>query len=166
MCGSRVVRIVSWVLIVAAPAAYLATRSSGETTRFVANTPKQARAEYRAEAASLTLAPGWRWPATPIPSTAPDGRGMMYEVGFGRQAADRYWYCSWATRAVDARVGPSARRQAVATAVSLRDTYYFKKALAPESRPFVDDLLARAQRGDLSGLRRDVRLNCPAMPRD
>lgn len=89
---------------------------------------------------------------------------MMYERGFGRQAADHYWYCSWAARAVDQRVGTSARRQAVATAASLRKTYYFTTALAPDSRPFVDDLLERAQHGDLSGLRRDVTLNCPRTP--
>jgi hypothetical protein len=86
---------------------------------------------------------------------------MMYERGFGAQAADHYWYCSWASRAVDPKVTRAARRNAVKMAVSLRDTYYFKKALAPESRPFVDNLLTRAEHGDLNGLKHDVILNCP-----
>jgi hypothetical protein len=153
----------SCFLIVAAPAAYLATRGSSETT-FVAYAPERTAAEFREEAAGLTLAPGWRWPAVPIPRTAPDGRRMMYERGFGTQAADRHWYCSWAAHALDPGVGASARRQAVANAASLRKTYYFTTALAPESRPLVEDLLSRAVHGDFRGLRRDVELNCPRAP--
>jgi hypothetical protein len=162
--GSLLVRIVSCFLIVAAPAAYLATRGSSETKRVVYAPEPIAAAAFRAEAAALTLAPGWRWPAVPIRRTAPDGRQMMYERGFGTQAADHYWYCSWAAHALDPRVRASARREAVATAASLRNTYYFTTALAPESRPLVEDLLSRAAHGDLRALRRDVELNCPRAP--
>lgn len=157
---SPIIKIAAVVLILAALAGYLATRSRG-TSKFVAYTPKRATAEYRTEAAALTLAPGWRWPAAPLAKTGPDGRGMMYERGFGKQAADHYWYCSWASRALDEQVAPTDRAQALTTAVGLRKTFYFTTGLAPASRPFVDGFLTRAEHGDLSGLRRDVRLNCP-----
>lgn len=162
MSRSLLIKIAVCAVIVAIPAGYLVMRphASGLT----AYTPKRTTRDYRAEAASLTLAPGWRWPQTPIANKGPDGRGMMYERGFGQQAADHYWYCSWASRAVDPKTGTAARQNAVNTAISLRDTYYYKKALAPESRPFVDNLLTRAEHGNLSGLKRDVILNCPGNP--
>jgi hypothetical protein len=146
-------------VVVAVPLAYFAMRP--HAARLTGYAPKQTTLEYRGEAAKLTLAPGWRWPSNPIASKAPDHRGMMYERGFGIQAADHYWYCSWASRAVDMRLAPSVRRRAVTVAVSLEDTYYFKRALAPDSRPFVSAFLARAKKGQLAGLKRDVVLNCP-----
>jgi hypothetical protein len=160
---SRIAKIAAAVLLLAALTGYLASRSRGNL-KFVSYTPIRATIEFRAEATSLRLAPGWSWPATPLAKTAPDGRGMMYERGFGKQAADHYWYCSWATRALDTRITPADRAQSVETAVGLRKTFYFTNALAPESRPFVDDFLTRAQQGDLSRLARDVKLNCPKMP--
>ncbi|HET6915264.1 MAG TPA: hypothetical protein VJP41_00615 [Gaiellaceae bacterium] len=157
---SFLVKVGAIAVVSAVPAAvYTATRTNAG--RFVAYTPKETTREYRAEAASLTLAPGWRWPSVPIASKGPDGRGMMYQRGFGTQAADHYWYCSWASRALDTHIKAAARRRAITMAASLRGTYYFKTALAPDSRPFVDNFLTRAERGHLAGLRRDVALNCP-----
>ena len=159
---SLLVKIAICAVIVAIPAGYLVTRP--HAARLTGYTPKQTTLEYRKEAATLTLAHGWRWPMTPIASKGPDGGGMMYERGFGTQAADHYWYCSWASRAIDPHTEAASRQNAVKIAVSLRDTYYFKKALAPESRPFVDNLLSRAEHGELAGLERDVALNCPRTP--
>ena len=159
MSRSLFIKFAACAVVLAVPAVYLATRSTAG--RFVAHTPKQTTAEYQAEAAKLTLAPGWRWPSAPIASKAPDGRGMMYQQGFGTQAADHYWYCSWASRAFDTQIAAAARRQAIARAASVRNTYYFKSALAPDSRPFMDNFLTRAEAGHLAGLRRDVALNCP-----
>lgn len=124
-------------------------------------TPAQAAAEYRAEAAGLTLAPTWRWPASPIGETGPDGAGVVYEPGYGRQSADYYWFCSWASRVVAGRVTEAQRRQALDRLVGIRGTYYYTNALDPESKPFFDQVLTSATLGDLSALRRDVQLNCP-----
>ncbi len=114
--------------------------------------------EYRAEAAGLDLAPGFGWPATPILGTAPDGAAMVYEPGFGRQAANHYWYCTWARTAVTADA--AQRDVALAEAMKIKDMYYYTDALAFESRPFFDQVLASAELGDLSGLSNDVNLNC------
>lgn len=146
-------------LIVALPVAYFALRPTGAGS--IGYTAKQADREYALEAAGLSLAPGWRWPRAPIAAKAPDGGEMMYERGFGTQAADHYWYCSWASRAIDRRQAPSLRRRALTRATSLKKTYYFTRALAPDARSFVRAFLARAEQGHLSGLRRDVKLNCP-----
>ncbi len=121
-------------------------------------TAVEATEEFRSEAAGLTLAPGFEWPAQPIAATAPDGAGMVYEKGFGRQAANHFWYCTWARTALTSE--GAARNAALAQAVQIKDTYYYTTALAFESRPFFDRVLANAELGDLSGLSNDVNLNC------
>jgi hypothetical protein len=159
---SLLAKLTIGIVIVAVPAGYFAMRPNA--ARFVAYTPKQTTLEYAREAAKLRLAPGWRWPSAPVASKAPDGRGMMYERGFGIQAADHYWYCSWASRAIETHLPASVRSRSITMAASLESTYYFKRALAPDSRPYVSAFLARAEHGDLAGLRRDVALNCPRAP--
>jgi hypothetical protein len=158
LSGSLLIKLASCLVIVGSPAAYFATKSRD---RPAALSPKQTTIEYRAEAASLRLAPGWTWRAAPVRSLAADGRGIMYEPGWGRQAADYYWYCSWTSRALDQRVGASDRRQALENVLSIRKKYYFTTALAPISRPAFDRVLSEAALGDLRGLRRDYEINCP-----
>lgn len=164
MRKSVVGKLVPVLLIAAAITAYFGVRYVTASSGLTALSPKETTREYRAEAASLRLAPGWTWPARPIRSVAFDGRGIMYEKGYGTQAADYYWYCSWAGRALDQAVGSSARREAVAEALRIRDKYYFETALAPVSRPAFDAVLDSAAAGDLRGLRRDYQLNCPKAP--
>ncbi len=157
-----IARSVSAALLLALATTALGACSAQEGAQPDALTPHQATAEYRAEAAHLTLAPHWRWPATPIESTSPDGSGNVFQPGFGKQAADHYWYCSWSHRAVDPAVTPRQRGAALRQAVRLRTTYYFTEALAEDSRPIMQNTLDTAKLGDLSLLLRDVRLNCPA----
>jgi hypothetical protein len=119
----------------------------------------QATTEYFAEAAHLTLASGFRWPANPLPNSQ-DGSPKMYEVGFGRQAADRYWFCSWARTAVTAPAASQTQRHAIGQLVKVKRLYYYTTALVPQSRPLLSTELARAAAGKLANLRTDVSLNC------
>jgi hypothetical protein len=160
---SVLVKLLPLLLVIAGLVGYFGMRyfSASSGGRFTALSLKGTAREYRAEAASLRLAPGWRWPSAPVPSHAADGRGVRYERGWGTQAADFYWYCSWTSRAIDPRVSAPARRSAVGHVLEIRDRYYFTTALAPVSRPAFDRLLTKAARGDVRGLRRDYELNCP-----
>jgi hypothetical protein len=91
LIGSRLVVVASIALIIAIPIATLAARSHGKPTNL---SPEQTTVQYRTEASSLTLAPGWNWPAFPVRDRAPDGSPVKYEDGWGKQAADQYWFCS------------------------------------------------------------------------
>ncbi|HEY3002685.1 MAG TPA: hypothetical protein VGJ44_10050 [Kribbellaceae bacterium] len=118
-----------------------------------------ATAEYRAEAAGLTLAPDWTWPQEPIPSTY-QGDEVRYEKGYGKQAADQYWFCSWAVRAVEGRPGSRQRAEAVRQLQTLTSKYYFE-VLNPQSRPYALKELQTAREGDLGLVQRDIEQNCP-----
>ncbi len=114
--------------------------------------------EYDAEAATLTLAPGWSWPKNPVPATY-RGVEIRYEKGYGSQAADQYWFCSWALRALHSRPDTPVRLEAVEHLEALRNTFYYE-VLHPDSKPYVERELRRAARGNLALLRIDVRANC------
>lgn len=115
--------------------------------------------EYRDEAAGLTLAPGWDWPEAPIPATY-QGSEVRYERGYGTQAADQFWFCTWAVHALQARPASAARADAVSRLQALRGMYYFK-VLNEHSRPYVDEELRRALAGELDLVHTDVEANCP-----
>ena len=116
--------------------------------------------EYFAEARRLRLAVGWTWPLDPIQAVR-DGQPVYYQTGFGTQAADSYWYCSWAATALqDSRHEPSERR-AVAQLQRIRRLYYFTRSLDKNGRTLLSQELVTATRGNLKLLQRDVTLNCP-----
>lgn len=160
---SRLLKLVPVLVVLAGLTGYFGTRyvSAQSGGKHTGLSPRETTHDFRAEAASLRLAPGWRWPAQPIRSTAPDGRGVKYEKGYGKQAADYYWYCSWGTRAADPKTGGIARKAALENVLAVRDTYFYRTSLAAVSKPAFDRILTSAERGDLRGLRRDVVLNCP-----
>ena len=118
-------------------------------------------ADYRAEQHVLSgLAPGWQWPARlSFPSEAPDGSGIAYGRGFGAMAADSYWFCSWASRAVSF---PRDRGRALRRLAQIRGTPFFRESLAPEDRPRFLAILTSAGRGNLVPLRQHVTANCRA----
>ena len=96
---------------------------------------------------------------------APPPRAPRREAhSWGTQAADYYWYCSWASRVLDRNVGASERRAALEHVLDIRAKYFFKTALAPVSKPAFDQVLKSAATDDLRGLRRDYELNCPKAP--
>jgi hypothetical protein len=115
--------------------------------------------EYRDEATRLRLAPGWTWPKTPIPSTY-RGSEVRYEKGYGTQAADHFWFCSWAAQALETRPETEERAVAVDQLQTLRSKYYFE-VLNTKSKPYVERELKRARGGNLDLVQRDVELNCP-----
>jgi hypothetical protein len=159
---SLLVKIAVPLVIVAALGGYFATRYFAKSdSRFTALSLAGTTREYRAEATSLRLAPGWRWPVSPVPRVASDGRGIRYEKGWGKQAADYYWYCSWTSRAVDPALSAAGRKNALEQVLSIRDKYYFTTALAPNSKPLFNQVLKKAAAGDVRALRRDYELNCP-----
>jgi hypothetical protein len=114
--------------------------------------------EFFTESRRLHLAPGWRWPTHPIPSSRND-LPMFYQVGFGRQDADSFWFCSWAATAIAAPY--SAGRQALAELPQIRLLYYYTNALNGSSRIYLDKELYYARHDNLGRLRTDVTLNCP-----
>jgi hypothetical protein len=123
-------------------------------------TAAQTTAEYQAEAATLELAPGWSWPKEPIPAKAPDGDDNVYEPGFGKQAADYFWYCSWSARVLDPAVAGADREAALANVVRIKEKYYYITALTDDSKPYLDDVLRSTQLGDYAPLKNDFELNC------
>ena len=123
-------------------------------------TAAQTAAEYRTEAATLQLAPGWTWPAEPIAAKAPDGNDNVYEPGFGKQAADFYWYCSWSARILDPAVTETDRKVALDNVVKIKEKYYYLTALADDSKPLMDSVLNSTQLGDYAPLKNDFELNC------
>jgi len=123
-------------------------------------TAEQTTAEYRAEAATLQLAPGWSWPSQPVPAKAPDGNDNVYEPGFGKQAADYYWYCSWSSRVLDPATSDADRKSALDNVVQIKGKYYYLTALADDSKPYLDGVLNSSLLGDYAPLKNDFELNC------
>jgi hypothetical protein len=117
-----------------------------------------AEREYTAEASTLRLPAARTWQSHPLKSTD-GGSPVWYQVGFGRQTADRYWFCGWAAVAAGT-THADVRRSAVATLQKMLHLYYYTTALAVPSRPQLVRELTSAQRGDLRELVNDLRLNC------
>ncbi|QNE17534.1 hypothetical protein F1D05_05940 [Kribbella qitaiheensis] len=117
--------------------------------------------EYRAEAATLKLADGWGWPGDQsFLAKTEDGHNVVYQPGFGRQAADRRWYCSWVSKALAGGATSKDREGALAEALKVRQTYYYTTSLQAESRTFFEDVLRRASLGDLAPIAGDFQQNC------
>jgi len=117
-----------------------------------------AETEYAREAAALQLPPRQAWPKHPLLATQ-SGTPEWYQIGYARQAADRYWFCSWASVAVHT-ADTVARQDAVTRLQAMLQLYYYTVALDGPSRPQLVTELATAQRGDLSMLSTDLKLNC------
>lgn len=117
-----------------------------------------AEREYFDEAAKLKLPDSRQWPAQPFGMSEP-GTPQWYQLGYGRQAADRFWFCSWASVAF-LTSDPEVRRQAVDTAQGILRLYYYTDALAPPDRPQLVNEVTSAQHGDLTALSTDLHLNC------
>jgi hypothetical protein len=150
----------AWVLPLLAAASVLLTAcGQPEAKHPTYSSADVATVEYRAEAAGLTLAPDWTWPQEPIPPTY-QGSEIRYEKGYGKQAADQYWFCSWAVRAVETRAATKEHAEAVQQLQTLPSKYYFE-VLNPHSRPYVLKELQTAREGNLDLVRKDIELNCP-----
>ena len=127
-----------------------------------ARSPAQMLVEYRAESKRLRLAPGWDWPPRiSIATTGPDGDPMLYELGYGRMAADQHWLCSWKHRFVSTPRRSASRAEAYERLLGVRRLFYYREALAPLDRRLLDKQLVKARHRDVRGFERDVVQNCP-----
>lgn len=131
-----------------------------------AQTPEETRAQYWEEAEKLSLAPGWKWPPrTPegvgILDTDPDdGAGNTYSPGYGRSWANDYWFCSWQGRLLEDGLSSAERTKALAMARKIRQTHRYKHAVDENGRRQYEDMLSRADLGDLAALRADFTTSC------
>lgn len=125
--------------------------------------PALATREYFGEARRLALSPGITWPTRPL-RYASGGSPVFYQRGFGRQAADFYWFCSWAR--VAAGGGHQVQRaQAMLLLPEIKNLPYFTATLSHAGRAFLARAVGRAERGSEQALRTEIRLNCPAESR-
>lgn len=123
-----------------------------------------AETEYAQESATLHLPPAHTWPAHSIAATHPATAGESaapewYQVGYGRQAADRYWFCSWASTALTA-ADTESRTDAVIILGGIFALSYYTDTLDPPSRTLLRQEVTNAQHGNLTALRTDVQRNC------
>ena len=110
-------------------------------------------AQYEREAATLKLAPGWRWPVHP-----PFDSDSGYGNDAGTMQAQERWLCSWETRAVDPGISAQERRAAIAQLPMVRKMTFYENfaSYAPEEQRRIERTIRKAQRGDLTALRLDA----------
>lgn len=124
-------------------------------------TAEEANEQYREEAASWDLPPGWDWPQAPYSGQGPDGAPAVYGTEIGRVDASRYWYCAWNRELVAADTAEE-RQVALAHVLRVRDTPYYQIGL--EDTGSTDARLEAAEAGDLSELANYTEINCPEGP--
>jgi hypothetical protein len=117
-----------------------------------------AELEYSKEASTLQLPPEHAWPRHPLLKSE-SGAPQWYQIGYAKQAADRFWFCSWASVAIDTS-DTKVRHDAVKTLQGMTKLYYYTHALDAPSQPQLVNELTTAQRGDLTALRTDLQHNC------
>ncbi|MFT4011506.1 MAG: hypothetical protein QM655_15835 [Nocardioidaceae bacterium] len=136
-------------------------RTQESSSQLAAISPSAAVGEYQAEEKTLTLAPGTGWPASvAFATTGPDGRGMLYQIGYGTSRADHYWYCSWESALIQAEPSSDAAGVARRQLVTIRDKHMYQADVIPPDRPYFNKVLNTALEGNLRLMKRDVRLNC------
>ena len=117
-----------------------------------------AELEYALEASTLQLPAKHSWPQHPMAKSL-SGTPEWYQLGYAKQAADRFWFCSWASVAVSTS-DAKARHDAVLRLQGLTKLYYYTHALDAPSQPLLVSELKAALRGDLSAVRNDLEQNC------
>ena len=119
---------------------------------------ESANAEYREEAETLKLAPGWLWPTQPYLGHGPDGRGASYGIGIGRVDASFYWFCSWGRSLDDPNMPASTHSNVLA----VDDTAFYRLGLDVDGQKYwQDEVLEPATNGDFEPMMETVELNCP-----
>jgi len=125
-------------------------------------TAQQVAAEYRSEAQSLELAPGWQWPVDVTPrAQGPDGSPMLYQAGYGVGHADLYWFYTWASTAVSSREPAAARAAALRQLPHVYSTALFTRGLITDPS-YYRQMIDAALKGDTTRLQEFVRANRPA----
>lgn len=153
MAPVRRILVALFILVVVIPISYYALRyENPEISR------AEADAEYWSEAAQLTLAPGWNWPASP---PFPEFEKVTTHVrGWGKTEADYYWFCSWASRAVDPELPAVERQEALENVLAIQTKYYFTDGMDDDAKSSFVRMLQNAVEGDADELGEFYRLNC------
>ena len=147
--------LLTGAMIVALPAC--SASAGAESSDY--QSANDSQTEYRAEAAKLTLPVGAAFPSTApgLADKADDGQTVLYQKDIGAQKADAFWYCSWAKYAIGAT--GDEQTKAVETMKGLRDLVFWTD-IDDNGVALFTTLQAKAQLGDLSGLREYVGANC------
>lgn len=135
---------------------------SGTSSGPAAIKSAQVAAEYRKEAKTLDLAPGWQWPRNPAPPTkASDGHDIVYQPGFGVVTADHYWYCTWEEEYLKPGLTREKSKSVYSVLKSVHHKALYEKGVASRDRAYFDKELRQAGAGDTLLMQKDVAVNCP-----
>lgn len=114
-------------------------------------------AEYIDASAALDLPAGAAFPAPHHASLADDGNAIFYEAGSGRNDAQYFWYCAWATEAITAvDPGGALANMEKAESMDLWD------ALDYNGQAQFKTHLAHALTGDFRQVESFIEVNCQA----
>ncbi|KQL54166.1 hypothetical protein AN964_12110 [Heyndrickxia shackletonii] len=145
-------------LFIITPIIYFGLKYNGTNKTL---TPQQAIEEYKKEAASIKLAPGWQWPdKPPIPSEESDGSKIGFGKGHGKIRADMYWFCSWVDRSIDSKLNESEHQEALENAFTVHSKYFYTSSLTPDSKLGSDQMLQNAKHGNMDEMKQYFELNC------
>lgn len=114
----------------------------------------ESRREYLSRAAELALPIRSTWPASPklLRRARP---GERFEVGVGRQEAELYFYCAWAS----AHSRPEMKSQ-VATALRVFETMNTWKEIDANGKELFRRMRTRFEHGDTHPLQEYYAENC------
>lgn len=115
--------------------------------------------EYRTEAGKWELAPGWTWPAVPYSGKGPDGGPAVYEQGSAQNDASFYWFCSWGSTWLEAKL-PSERAVAASRLTSVPRSPFYMHLLPRDRKFFDEEVLEPILKGDETRPRSVIMTNC------
>lgn len=147
----KLTRATTSVLLLALPVLLTACTTGEEREERHHLTAAEAAAQFREEARTLTLAPGWEWPEKEY-TDEEDGTPHTYGAHMGRVDAGLFWYCTWADRALSPDLSEEERADAAETLLEFRDTAAYTKGVVKEDRQIYDSILDKAALGDYSEL--------------
>ncbi|MDR1448054.1 MAG: hypothetical protein LBI63_03715 [Candidatus Ancillula sp.] len=124
-------------------------------------TPEKSREEYKKEAESLELPAGFSWPdaSKKIPEKFDDGKGIYYGIGNGTEEADHVYFCSWAKVYLKS-TDETLKQKALSSIDFWKTLPEYTTFYDENTRKIADKEINDAKLGDLTGLQRDISLNC------
>lgn len=115
----------------------------------------ETNADYIEASQSLQLPDGIKFEPPANIAVAEDGNEILYEEGSGRNDAQYFWYCAWATEAAAA----DAPTQALANMERVESMELWK-SLDWNGQVQFSTQLENAQAGDLEMVKEFLSLNC------
>lgn len=142
----------NWLLLIAGASLALTSCSSSEPSGPPGLDHEEIAAEYTAETQTLTLPEG-----VAFPDREYDPAGT-YQAGVGKNDADSFWYCSWASEYLSSS-GPE-RDAAFAQLQTLDQKYIYITSYDDTTKQLADNVLSAAGLGDPGPLQNDYDINC------